>query len=200
MVTVVSAVLMVRYAPRYGRSHLLIYVLICSLVGSLSVVSCKALGIALKLTLRGSNQIFKPPTLAFLCTVLICIVIQMNYLNKALDTFNIPHSTWHELAMDRPAWRDAIHGALLDGGRPTRVCAAVTNRRIDASVADGRAGIWDIGASAAHLHARAAIAAPLPPRPPPPPRAAARRRATRRPAFLLWQPPAADAPLPAAQQ
>ena len=49
MVTVVSAVLMVRYAPRYGRSHLLIYVLICSLVGSLSVVSCKALGIALKL-------------------------------------------------------------------------------------------------------------------------------------------------------
>ena len=33
--------LMYRFAPRYGRTHLLIYVLICSLIGSLSVVSCK---------------------------------------------------------------------------------------------------------------------------------------------------------------
>ena len=36
-----AVVLMYRFAPRYGRSHLLIYVLICSLIGSLSVVSCK---------------------------------------------------------------------------------------------------------------------------------------------------------------
>lgn len=88
LVMLTSAVLMVRYAPRYGRTHLLVYVLICSLVGSLTVVSCKAIGIALKLTLRGSNQILKCETLAFLVTMCICIVIQMNYLNKALDTFN----------------------------------------------------------------------------------------------------------------
>jgi len=93
-----AVVLMYRFAPRYGRSHLLIYVLICSLIGSLSVVSCKALGIALKLTLRnGSNQIFKKETFAFFCTVICCIVVQMNYLNKALDTFNtaIVSSTYY---------------------------------------------------------------------------------------------------------
>jgi len=83
-----ALLLMYRCAPKYGRTHLLVYVLICSLIGSLSVVSCKALGIALKLTLRGSNQLFKRETCAFACTVLACVLIQMNYLNKALDTFN----------------------------------------------------------------------------------------------------------------
>ena len=82
LVISLSILLMYRFAPRYGRTHLLIYVLICSLVGSLSVVSCKALGIALKLTLRGSNQVFKKETFAFLCCVICCILVQMNYLNK----------------------------------------------------------------------------------------------------------------------
>jgi len=96
-VTCLALVLMYRFAPRYGRSHLLIYVLICSLIGSLSVVSCKALGIAVKLTIRGSNQIFKKETFAFFCCVLCCILVQMNYLNKALDTFNtaIVSSTYY---------------------------------------------------------------------------------------------------------
>ncbi|KAL3894378.1 MAG: hypothetical protein SGPRY_013826, partial [Prymnesium sp.] len=49
-------------APTYGESQVLVYVCICSLMGSLSVVSCKALGVALKLTFRGSNQLFKPET------------------------------------------------------------------------------------------------------------------------------------------
>merc|ERR1719181_2581563 len=68
-VVALALLLIYRYAPRYGRSHLLVYVLICSLIGSLSVVSCKALGIALKLTMRGSNQLFKRETFAFTCTV-----------------------------------------------------------------------------------------------------------------------------------
>lgn len=87
-VVALALVLIYRFAPRYGRTYLLVYVLICSLIGSLSVVSVKALGIALKLTLRGSNQLFKKETCAFTATVLFCVLIQMNYLNKALDTFN----------------------------------------------------------------------------------------------------------------
>ena len=43
---------------------------------------------ARRLTLRGNNQLFKRETLAFTCTVAFCVLIQMNYLNKALDTFN----------------------------------------------------------------------------------------------------------------
>ena len=49
-------------APTYGESQVLVYVCICSLMGSLSVVSCKALGVAIKLTFRGSNQLVKPET------------------------------------------------------------------------------------------------------------------------------------------
>ena len=37
----VALLLAYRVAPRYGRSNLLVYVLICSLIGSLTVVSCK---------------------------------------------------------------------------------------------------------------------------------------------------------------
>jgi len=75
-------------APTYGESQVLVYVCICSLMGSLSVVSCKALGVAIKLSLRGANQLLKPETYAFAASVTICVAAQLNYLNKALDTFN----------------------------------------------------------------------------------------------------------------
>ncbi|GJU31556.1 probable magnesium transporter NIPA4, partial [Tanacetum coccineum] len=52
------------------------------------VMSVKAIGIALKLTLSGTNQLVYPQTWAFTFIVLLCVITQMNYLNKALDTFN----------------------------------------------------------------------------------------------------------------
>mmetsp|Transcript_13826 Transcript_13826/g.32985 ORF Transcript_13826/g.32985 Transcript_13826/m.32985 type:complete len:441 (-) Transcript_13826:294-1616(-) len=84
----IVAVLVCWGAPIYGESQVLVYVCICSLMGSLSVVSCKALGVALKLTFRGSNQLVKPETYAFAASVAVCVAAQLNYLNKALDTFN----------------------------------------------------------------------------------------------------------------
>ena len=75
-------------ARRWGESNVLVYIAICSLMGSLSVVSCKALGIALKLTFKGYNQLGKSPTYVFVGAVAVCVATQMNYLNKALDTFN----------------------------------------------------------------------------------------------------------------
>ncbi|KAL8520911.1 hypothetical protein ACS0TY_011458 [Phlomoides rotata] len=47
-----------------------------------------ALGIALKLTLSGTNQLIYPQTWAFAMIVIVCVLTQLNYLNKALDTFN----------------------------------------------------------------------------------------------------------------
>ncbi|KAI3722873.1 hypothetical protein L2E82_34030 [Cichorium intybus] len=61
---------------------------VCSLLGSLSVMSVKGLGIALKLTFSGTNQLVYPQTWAFTFFVLLCVITQMNYLNKAVDTFN----------------------------------------------------------------------------------------------------------------
>lgn len=61
----------------------------CSAVGSLTVMSCKGLGLALKETVMGKGDDFRNwLTYAFFITVVICILVQMNYLNKALDLFN----------------------------------------------------------------------------------------------------------------
>lgn len=81
-------VLIFHFIPKYGQTHILVYIGVCSLVGSLSVMSVKALGIALKLTFSGMNQLIYPQTWAFTLVVVTCVVTQMNYLNKALDTFN----------------------------------------------------------------------------------------------------------------
>ncbi|XVE48905.1 hypothetical protein DITRI_Ditri01bG0039200 [Diplodiscus trichospermus] len=80
--------LVLHFEPRYGQTNLLVYLGICSFMGSLTVVSIKAIGIAIKLTLDGINQIAYPQTWFFLTVAAICVVTQLNYLNKALDTFN----------------------------------------------------------------------------------------------------------------
>lgn len=87
-VIVLVFVLVFHFAPRYGHSNALIYIGICSLMGSLSVMSVKALGTSLKLTFEGMNQLIYPETWFFMLVVLVCVITQMNYLNKALDTFN----------------------------------------------------------------------------------------------------------------
>ncbi|XP_008805871.1 probable magnesium transporter NIPA4 isoform X4 [Phoenix dactylifera] len=81
-------ILIFHFIPQYGQTHIMVYIGVCSLVGSLSVMSVKALGIALKLTFSGMNQLIYPQTWAFTIVVATCVITQMNYLNKALDTFN----------------------------------------------------------------------------------------------------------------
>ncbi|CAN6444974.1 unnamed protein product [Victoria cruziana] len=88
LVIVAVVTLIIHFIPQYGQTHIMVYIGVCSLVGSLSVMSVKALGIALKLTFSGTNQLLYPQTWAFTIVVAICVVTQMNYLNKALDTFN----------------------------------------------------------------------------------------------------------------
>ncbi|KAF8404214.1 hypothetical protein HHK36_009097 [Tetracentron sinense] len=81
-------ILVFQFIPQYGQTHIMVYIGVCSLVGSLTVMSVKALGIALKLTFSGTNQLIYPQTWAFTIVVITCVITQMNYLNKALDTFN----------------------------------------------------------------------------------------------------------------
>ena len=75
-------------APQHGQTNILVYVAICSLIGSLSVMACKGLSIAIKLTFMGDTQLFNPLAWFFAIAVATCIMIQMNYLNRALDIFN----------------------------------------------------------------------------------------------------------------
>lgn len=85
---VAFAVFMIyKIAPVYGRRNALIYLSICSTVGSISVMSVKAFGIALKLTFAGHNQFTHPSTYVFMILTAVCILTQMNYFNKALACF-----------------------------------------------------------------------------------------------------------------
>ncbi|XP_009759251.1 putative magnesium transporter NIPA6 [Nicotiana tabacum] len=80
--------LILHFEPRYGQTNILVYLGICSLMGSFTIVSIKAIGIAIKLTLEGISQVACPQTWFFLTIAVICVITQLNYLNKALDTFN----------------------------------------------------------------------------------------------------------------
>ena len=76
------------YGPRYGNTNIMVYIAICSLIGSLSVMGCKGLGIVIKQTLHGDSQLTNPVAWGLIFAVLACVLTQMNYLNKALDIFN----------------------------------------------------------------------------------------------------------------
>ncbi|GFY47351.1 hypothetical protein TNIN_94491 [Trichonephila inaurata madagascariensis] len=84
-----SCFLVVFCVPRFGSSNVVVYILICSMIGSLSVMECKGLGLALRETIAGSRNEFRN-LLAwfFVISLIFCVTVQINYLNKALDTFN----------------------------------------------------------------------------------------------------------------
>ncbi|GAB2287469.1 hypothetical protein Dimus_039827 [Dionaea muscipula] len=74
-VVAVALVLILYCAPRYGQTNIM-------------VMSVKAIGIAIKLTVEGSNQFKYFQAWVFAMVSVTCIIIQLNYLNMALDTFN----------------------------------------------------------------------------------------------------------------
>lgn len=75
--------------PKAGHKNVVIYIILCSAIGSLTVMSCKALGLAIRDQISGRSNDFGmglPYVLMLVSSVFIAI--QMNYLNKALDIFS----------------------------------------------------------------------------------------------------------------
>ncbi|CAD5221079.1 unnamed protein product [Bursaphelenchus okinawaensis] len=87
-VIILVLAIIVYVAPKYGRSNILVFIAVCSLMGSLSVISVKGLGLAIKETLGGKQQLTNSLTWFWLISVAICISVQMIYLNKSLDIYN----------------------------------------------------------------------------------------------------------------
>ncbi|KAL7979468.1 hypothetical protein Chor_004626 [Crotalus horridus] len=86
---VASSVLLIFVAgPRYGQRNVLVYILICSSIGSLSVACVKGLGIALKELFAGKAAWKEPLGWMLFMSLVVCVSVQINYLNKALDIFN----------------------------------------------------------------------------------------------------------------
>lgn len=77
------------FVPKFGNTNVTVYLLICSGTGSLTVVFCKGVALAIKDTLSsGVNNFTNFMFWLLLLMSILCIIVQMNYLNKALDIFN----------------------------------------------------------------------------------------------------------------
>ncbi|KAH6569687.1 hypothetical protein BASA62_004695 [Batrachochytrium salamandrivorans] len=87
-VAAISLYLIYYVGPRYGKRNMIVYISICSLVGSISVMAVKGFAVAVKLTFAGDNQLLHISTWVFGLTVLLCAMTQINYFNKALDLFS----------------------------------------------------------------------------------------------------------------
>ncbi|KAJ7870358.1 DUF803-domain-containing protein [Mycena leptocephala] len=88
-VLIFSLIMAYGVAPRHGRTNPLVYISIASLVGGVSVMFVKGFSVALKLTFSGENQFVYPSTYLFVVIASVCIVVQLNYANKALDLFSV---------------------------------------------------------------------------------------------------------------
>ncbi|KAL8706584.1 MAG: hypothetical protein Q9201_000397 [Fulgogasparrea decipioides] len=76
--------------PRYGKKSMLVYLSICSLIGGLSVVATQGLGSAIVAQIRGGVESqFKQWFLYVLFVfVVVTLLTEIVYLNKALNIFN----------------------------------------------------------------------------------------------------------------
>ncbi|XP_041657840.1 magnesium transporter NIPA4 [Cheilinus undulatus] len=88
LVLLLCAVLVLYFSPRVGRSNILVYISICSLLGAFTVSSVKGLAIAINTVVYDISVLANPLTWILLVTLIVSIVTQVNYLNKSLDTFN----------------------------------------------------------------------------------------------------------------
>lgn len=87
-ILIVSFAIAFYFGPTYGSRHVVVYIVLCSAIGSLTVLSCKGLGLALREDAESSGVKFANWLVyLFLLLVVVCVFVQMNYLNKALDLF-----------------------------------------------------------------------------------------------------------------
>lgn len=86
-VAIIAIYIIWKVVPVQGRTNPLVYISICSSVGSISVMSVKAFGIAVKLTAGGDNQFTHASTYVFALVLVVTTLTQMNYLNKAMGQF-----------------------------------------------------------------------------------------------------------------
>ncbi len=89
IIVLISIIIAFYLGPRIGHKNVVVYIVLCSSIGSLTVMSCKALGLAIRDTVSGKSNDFGD-SLPYILVIIsaVFIAVQMNYLNKALDIFN----------------------------------------------------------------------------------------------------------------
>ncbi|XP_052796456.1 magnesium transporter NIPA2-like [Mya arenaria] len=84
----IALVSMFVLAPKWGQKNVLVYVSVCSTLGSFTVMGAKGFGVAIKETFYGRNEFDNFLTYVMAAIVIGCSLIELVYLNKSLDTFN----------------------------------------------------------------------------------------------------------------
>ncbi|KAF8949585.1 hypothetical protein BGZ46_005078, partial [Entomortierella lignicola] len=89
LVIIASLGIIWKVAPKYGKKHLLVYISICSLIGSLSVVATQGLGAAIVHNVTTGTPQFNHWFIYVTIVFVVCTLLtEINYLNKALNLFN----------------------------------------------------------------------------------------------------------------
>ncbi|GAN07340.1 DUF803 domain membrane protein [Mucor ambiguus] len=85
---IISLILVFYCGPRWGKKNMLVYISVCSLIGSISVVFTQGLGSAIVHSITQENQFTNWFIYVVLGIVIVTLVIEIVYLNKALNLFN----------------------------------------------------------------------------------------------------------------
>ncbi|RPB24498.1 DUF803-domain-containing protein [Terfezia boudieri ATCC MYA-4762] len=75
-------------APRWGNQSMLVYLSVCSLIGGLSVACIQGIGAAIIAQAQGIPQFNQWFTYFIIVFVVITLLVEIVYLNKALNIFN----------------------------------------------------------------------------------------------------------------
>ncbi|KAK9761238.1 hypothetical protein K7432_014008 [Basidiobolus ranarum] len=88
VVILVSLFLIFWVAPKYGKNNMMVYISVCSLIGSLSVVCTQGLGASIVYSITTESQFKYPFIYALIVFVVITLLVEVDYLNKALNLFS----------------------------------------------------------------------------------------------------------------
>lgn len=88
VVIAASVIIVLFVAPKWGTTHMIWYILVCSLIGGLSVSCTQGLGAAIVTSIRGYNQFKNWFTYFLLGFVAITLLTEIYFLNVALALFN----------------------------------------------------------------------------------------------------------------
>ncbi|KAG0331540.1 hypothetical protein BG000_010807, partial [Podila horticola] len=89
IIIVASLLLVFKAGPRWGKQHMMVYIGVCSLIGSLSVVATQGLGAAIIHNISTGEPQFNNWFIYFVIIfMVVTLLTEINYLNKALNLFN----------------------------------------------------------------------------------------------------------------
>ncbi|KAI9230149.1 MAG: magnesium transporter, partial [Piptocephalis tieghemiana] len=88
VVLIASLVLIFYCGPRWGKTHMLVYITICSIIGSVSVQFTQGFGAAIVYSFKVKGQWGHWFLWVSLVIMIITLLLEINYLNKALNLFN----------------------------------------------------------------------------------------------------------------